>query len=74
MKKLRLRKWVKIILTLFVVIINIGIYLKTGMLGELAQTSKFYEVLCISTWIWLLLGQMLIYGFIWKPTKNKRGD
>lgn len=65
MKKRRLKRWVKVVLTLIVIHISFFIWKQTGTLGELAQKSDFYLVLCASAWGYLLIGQVLIYEIIW---------
>lgn len=59
MKKRRLKKWVKIVLIIMIILLDVIIYRKTGILGELAQTSIFYLVLTIMSWGWLLMGQII---------------
>lgn len=62
MKKRRLKKWVKIVLIIMIILLDLVIYQKSGKFGALAQSSTIYLVLCVSCWIWLLLGQ---FGVIW---------
>lgn len=66
MKKRRLKKWAKILISAVIVIIGLFIYAKTGILGELAQDSTIYLLLCITAWIWLLFGQISLLYFIWE--------
>lgn len=63
---MRLKKWVKIVLTLIVIHISFFIWKQTGMLGELAQQDRTYLILCIASWIYLTIGQTLIYGVLWE--------
>ena len=67
MKRRRLKKWVKIILIIMIFLLDIVIYQKTGKLGQLAQSSTIYLGLCLSAWIWLLLGQ---FGAMWFILEN----
>ena len=62
----RLKKWVKVILTIIIVGISATMYIKSGRLGELAQSSQFYRALTISTWAWLIFGQMISLYLIWE--------
>ena len=63
--KRKLRKWVKVVITIILIVVSIVLYSYTGVLGELAQNYKIYQLLCIGTWSWLLVGQMLTYSYIW---------
>jgi hypothetical protein len=56
MKKLKLRKWVKVVLIIMLAITSVCTYNLVGTLGALAQTNDLYlglDVLCIC----LLFGQ-----------------
>lgn len=66
MKRRRLKKWVKVLITFIIAIIGLFIYVKTGILGELAQDSNIYLVICITAWAWLLFGQFSLLYFIWE--------
>lgn len=66
MKKLRLKRWTKFLLTLIVIHISFFIWKQTGYLGELAQKDTVYLILCIASWIYLIVGQALVYEEIWK--------
>lgn len=65
MEKLKLKGWVKVVLTIIVLIISAVIYSKVGTLGELAQTHRSYQFICIGAWFWLLMGQGLALSFVW---------
>lgn len=66
MKKLRLKRWVKVVLTLVAIHISFFIWKQAGIVGRLSQTSDFYLVMCWLTWIYLLIGQVFIYKKIWE--------
>ena len=66
MKKLRLKRWVKVVITLLVIHISFFIWKQTGRIGELAQKDNIYLALCIASWFYLIVGQTLIYEEIWK--------
>lgn len=55
----------KIWLTVELVIIGVIIYVLTGEFGELAQDNLFYQVVCILSWLWLLVGQIGAFCLIW---------
>ena len=65
-KKKVLKKWVKVALTITVLFIGLVIYSYAGILGEMAQTSKWYLALCIFAWCWLFAGQFLLIELIWE--------
>jgi len=65
MKKRKLKKWVKVVLTILVMLMSLLIYIKIGEFGALAQSSVFYQFMTISGWFWLLTGQFIIYTKIW---------
>ena len=64
--KLRMKKWVRVVITLIVIHISFFIWKQTGRLGEIAQKDVFYLILCIASWIYLTIGQALIYGVLWE--------
>lgn len=66
MKKLRVKKWVRVVLTLIAIHVSFFIWRNTGTLGSLAQHDKLYLVLCTLSWGYLLIGQVFIYEKIWK--------
>ena len=63
---MKLKKWVRFVLTLIVIHISFFIWKQTGSLGSLAQTSNIYLTMCILSWFYLLIGQVMIYEKIWK--------
>lgn len=66
MKKRRLKRWVKVAITLITIHISFFIWRQTGTLGELAQKETIYMILCIASWLYLTIGQALIYGALWE--------
>lgn len=65
MKKMRLKRWVKVVITILVIHISFFIWKQTGILGELAQSSTSYLLLCIASWVYLVFGQVFVYEKIW---------
>ncbi len=65
MKKRRLKKWVKVILTIIILGISLLMYLEARRIGCIAQTNTFYEGLAIIIWSWILLGQPVSIMAIW---------
>lgn len=64
--KRRLKKWVKVVITLLLIHVSFFIWKQTGTLGELAQKDTIYLILCVASWIYLTLGQAMIYGALWE--------
>lgn len=62
----KLRKWVKVVLTIFLLILSLVIYIKLDYWGFLARSSNFYVLVSIIGWFWLIVGQMVIYAKIWR--------
>ena len=66
MKKLRMKRWVKVVITILLIHLSFYIWKQTGILGELAQRNSIYLVLSVMSWIYLLIGQAMIYCKIWE--------
>lgn len=62
---MRLKKWVKVTLTVILVMSAIMMYSKVGVWGALAQSSRLYENLTLCGWIWLMLQPFMI-GSVWE--------
>lgn len=62
----RLKRWVKIVLTILLLILSFIIYIKLDYWGFLARSSDFYMWASIISWFWLIVGQMVIYSRIWR--------
>lgn len=62
----KLRKWVKVVLTTLLLILSLIIYIKLDYWGFLARSSNFYMLVSIIGWLWLIVGQMVIYSRIWR--------
>ena len=63
---MKLRKWVKVVLTMLLLILSLVIYIKLDYWGFLARSSNFYALVSIIGWFWLIVGQMVIYARIWR--------
>lgn len=66
MTKLKLKRWVKVVLSLLILGVWVLIYNQTGKLGELAQTSNIYLALCVAAWTWLIFGSLSSIYYIWE--------
>ena len=65
MKRLKLRKGAKVVLTMVLIVLSIVIYSNLETWGKAAQTNKFYEMITILGWFWML-AQVFVYGAIWE--------
>ena len=63
---MKLRKWVKVVLTILLLILSLVIYIKLDYWGFLARSSNFYVAVSIISWFWLIVGQMVSYSRIWR--------
>lgn len=63
--KLRLRKWVKVVLTIMSVGVIILLYVKAGIWGKTASTNTLHAILCIGAWDIMFL-QLPIINAIWE--------
>lgn len=64
--KLKLRKWVKVAITILVILFSTFVYVNEGTLGELGQNSNIYLYICITGWVWLFFGQMVVLSLLWE--------
>ena len=65
MKKLKLRKWVKVVISVIVVMIGIIIYSGLSNIGIDASSNKISGFLCILGWLWIFFGQFAFLSVIW---------
>lgn len=65
-KKLKLRRWVKVLITLIVAIVGIVIYLGLRNIGSEAGTNMIADILCITGWSYLVFAQIIILSGIWE--------
>lgn len=66
MKKLRLKMWVKVVLTIVMLVGSVIIYNHTGKIGNLAVKNNLYATLIIAEWFWLIIGQSVILYIMWE--------
>lgn len=62
---MRLKKWVKITLTVTLLIFTIMIYLQLGKWGNLAQNNGLYGSFIFLGWCWIVV-QPLMINSIWE--------
>ena len=66
MNKLRLKKWVKVVLTIITILVSIKIYTEIGQIQINLLSSINYQVTVVLAWIWLLMGQIMVYMKLWE--------
>lgn len=65
MKRRKLNKRGKILLTSLTIMLSVVIYVLMAILGEKGQTNIFYQMAFICGYGWLFLGQFGVYFMIW---------
>lgn len=63
-KKLKLKNWVKVVITLILIAVGIAIYVGLGNIGSVG--TKLANFLCITGWVYLVFGQILILASLWE--------
>ena len=66
MKKRRLNKKGKQLVTTLLVILAMGIYSTTPAVGELAQVSRFWLIVCVAEFVYLFFIQFILYALVWE--------
>ena len=66
MKRKRLNKRGKKLVSLIIVLISAVIYILMAKLGAKAVDGIIYQVALISGWFWLLLGQFGVFYIVWE--------
>lgn len=66
MKKRRLNKLGKTVLTILVLISSILVYSSTSFVGSLAQNSNIWLSICCLEWVYLFFIQFCLYSLIWE--------
>ena len=65
MREMRLKKWVKVTLTVMLLLSVVIIYSQLGKWGDLAQNSRLYENLIFFGWCWMI-GTPFMMNSIWE--------
>ena len=66
MERLVLKRWVKVVITLMIIVSGILIYRYLGFLGVVEDKTKLGEAILFVGWGWLLLGQTMFLSLIWE--------
>ena len=70
MKRRKLRKWVKVVITLLVLLFSIYVYERMAILGIDADKNMKHQMLCVIGWVWLFLGQFATIWLLWENDNN----
>lgn len=62
---MKLRKWVKVTLTIIIAIISTLIYMDLGDWGVMAKSNSAYELMSILGWGWMVI-QIFVLSIIWE--------
>lgn len=65
-KKLKLKRWVKVFITLVVVITGVVVYIELKDLGAKATESQVASTMCILGWGYLIFGQLSLLISLWE--------
>lgn len=65
-KKIKLKKWGKVLITALVIGTGIGIYSVLKDIGSEAGTNQIASILCITGWSYLVFVQILILAGVWE--------
>lgn len=65
-EKLKLKRWVKVVITLIVIVTWILIYSKLGDIGSEASTNQIAGILCITGWSYLVFVQIIVLAGLWE--------
>lgn len=64
--KRRLKKWVKVVLTIGILAFSAFLYSNINDLGMMAQHNDFYAIICMGCWAWIVLGQIMTIAYLWE--------
>ena len=65
-KKIKLKKWGKVLITALVIGTGIGIYSVLKDIGSEAGTNQIASILCITGWSYLVFVQIIILSGLWE--------
>lgn len=66
MKKRKLKKWVKVVLTIVVLIISLATYNYISEAGHIWELKDSNSIICIMGWLWLFFGQIVVLDLVWE--------
>lgn len=65
-RKLKMRKLLKLAITIFIIVIGCQIYHDLGVLGAIEDKTTLDKIMLPLGWIWLLFGEFMTLCFIWE--------
>lgn len=65
-KKIKLKKWVKVVITLILVSVGIVLYHFLANNGAYAVKNTLGSIFIYLGWIWLLVGQIMVIYTMWE--------
>lgn len=65
-KKLRLKKWVKVVLTIMVLALDYVIYSHINNWGAMAVDSNLWLCITVLAWLWLAFWKFIVLINIWR--------
>lgn len=66
MKRIKLRKWVKVVITLIIFLISVKIYAEMGQIQTNSISNINYQLRLVLCWTWLIIGQTMCYMILWE--------
>lgn len=66
MKRMKLRMWVKVVLTIIILVVSLVVYNHVGNIGNLVTKNSGYSTLIIVEWFWLGFVQFVVLYNIWE--------
>lgn len=65
-KKMKLKKWVKVVITLILVSVGIVLYHILANKGAYASKNMWCSMLICLGWFWLIVGQIIVICTMWE--------
>lgn len=65
-KKIKLKKWVKVVITLILISVGIVLYHILANNGAYASKSVLGSIFICLGWFWLLVGQIMVIYTMWE--------
>lgn len=66
MKKYKLRMWVKVVITLILILVGIELYHILGIKGAYASKNTLGSIFICLGWFWLVAGQIMVLYVMWE--------
>ena len=65
-RKVRMKKITKILITIFIVLIGIQLYVNLAILGSMQDKTKLEEIMLPLGWLWIVVGQFITLHYVWE--------